>query len=298
MTATTHRTTGPTPLRALAMIEATRFARHPAFIVSSLFTLGVTLSFALTAKHGVGDLLSWTVVPAFFTGLPSVIIAARLTRSASAADEALGIAPESEATRTKALLLACLVPFSLGVAWLVETFVLIAIKGHFSGEWWFGTVPAKDVIAIMVGGGPIACLGGALFGVMLGRWVRFPGAPAVGMIGLMLGTLVIGGMFQNAFHLPTVHLAPFNSWQGGTESDGTAQYYPGSPAWCLLYELCLCATAAIAAVWHDHTARSSGLRKAIPVVSVVMVSAAVLTAVTGPRHTQVSPPNPIKISHS
>ena len=57
--------------------------------------------------------------------------------------------------------------------------VLVQVKGVSPQEWWFDTVPDWQVWSILLALGPVACLGGALLGVLTGRWLGFPGAAAV-----------------------------------------------------------------------------------------------------------------------
>ena len=74
-------------LRAMAGIEARRFARHPLFLLGAAATFVVTNLLVFNDRDQVpGDLLSWPVVPAFFTGLTSLIVAARLTRSTESSE--------------------------------------------------------------------------------------------------------------------------------------------------------------------------------------------------------------------
>ena len=109
-------TSTPASLRTMAGIEARRLARHPAFIVGVVLAFGVlVLLYVLDDDPHLGDLLSMPVIPAFFIGLPSLVATSRLTRSTEATAEAIGTAPGSEARRTAALALACLVPFAAGV---------------------------------------------------------------------------------------------------------------------------------------------------------------------------------------
>lgn len=290
-TTTTRAANRRGTLRTLALFETKRFARHPLFLFGAAMTLGLTLWFGV-GDDQPGDLLSWPVVPAFFTGVTSVIVAARLTRSSSTAEEALAISPESESTRTKALLLACLVPAAVGVAWAVLMFVETAINKPHPDEWWFGTVPNLDVIAIVLAGGPVACFGGAVVGVMIGRWLRFPGAPAVTMVVLVLWT-ALGQAPVESHDWGQLRLwTPWASFQSGTQSDHTQTLYSGGPTWYLLYAICLCATACIAALWHDRAARTATLKKAIAIVSIVGILSLTLAMTTGLQHKKISPPIP------
>ena len=287
---------GPS-LRVMATIEAKRFARHPLFILGALFTLVVTTLLQLNDHdHVPGDLLSWPVVPAFITGVTSIIVAARLTRSTEASEEAVGTAPGTEAQRTLALALACLVPFTVGLLWMVEALVIPAIWSPAPQEWWFSTTSDLQVICVLLAGGPVACLGGALLGVLTGRWLRFPGAPAVVALVVVIATM-LGMAPSDTSHSVLRMWAPWVSFHSGTNADGTATLYAGSAFFYVLYQLCLCAAALLAAVWHDRAARSRRLVQTFAAVVVVGVACLGLAMNTGIPHNQVSDPVPSKVQH-
>src|SRR5690348_10536493 len=125
---------------AMVRIEARRFFRHPLFVVGALASYVVTWLVAMSGPMP-SDVLAWTVIPAFFIGLPSLIAASRLTRSADAAAEAVTTAPSTEAERTLALAGACIVPFAAGLLWIVELFVALWVVGQpHPNELWLGTL--------------------------------------------------------------------------------------------------------------------------------------------------------------
>jgi hypothetical protein len=281
----------------MAGIEARRLARHPAFVTGVVLAFGVlVLLDVLTHDPYMGDLLSMPVIPAFFIGLTSLIATARLTRSTEATVEAIGTAPGSEARRTAALCLACFVPFTAGVVWMFTDVVLVALHGGAHPyEWWFGTMPDWQVWAIMIALGPVACLGGALLGVLTGRWLRFPGAPAVVVVALVAIDMV--GQMPVAYDgMPSARLwVPWSMFHSGSDTDGTATLFSGNAAFYTVYLLCLCAAAALFAIWHDRTARTRRLRGAIAGVVVIGLAALALAMTTGPDHNQPSKPIPYKV---
>lgn len=284
---------------AMVRIEARRFLRHPLFIVGALLTYVVTL---LVARGGQmpNDVLAWTVVPAFFLGLPSLIAASRLTRSADAAAEAVTTAPSTEAERTLALAGACIVPFAAALLWLAELFVALWVVGPPDpNELWFGTLSDLQVWAILIAGGPVACLGAALLGVLVGRWLRFPGAGIVAALAVLLGSMVANGVFTSN-HSSSVQglrlFAPWVSFHSGSNSDGTATLYAGNAVFYLGYTLALCALAVVGAVWHDRTARTSRLKTVLWVTVAVAVALFALAALTGPD-SFTSQPRLSKIDH-
>jgi hypothetical protein len=287
--------TGAPSLSTMAGIEARRFARNPVFLVSTALTLGVTLYMALAENDPhLGDLLSWPVVPAFFMGLPSILVAARLTRSTDAATEALDSAPGSEARRTLALALASVVPFTVGLVWLVEFLVLVSIDGAAPQEWWFATMPDQYVWAALIAGGPVACAGGALLGVLTGRWLKFPGAAVIVLVVTMVVCVLSMGPAQSG-HSEFRLWTPWAVMQSGTDTDGTASIYAGNMFFYLLYVLCLCVAAALVAMWHDRTARTARLKGLILGTVVVGLVSLGLAVTTGYERAQVSDPVPYKI---
>ena len=290
-------TTGSASLRTMAGIEARRLAKHPAFIIGNVLAFGVlVLMFVLDDNPDFVDLLSMPVIPAFFIGLTSLVATARLTRSTDATTEAIATAPGSEARRTTALALACLVPFAAGALWVGVQLILVAARGAHRYEWWFGTMPDWQVWAILLALAPVACLGGGLLGVLTGRWLRFPGAPAVVVVAVvaldMIGQLAIA--YEGASELRL--WVPWAMFHSGSDVDGTQSLLAGNPGFYLLYVLCLCAAAWLVAVWHDRTARTARLRGAIIGVTILGLAAVALAMTTGSSENQVSEPIPFQIS--
>jgi hypothetical protein len=288
---------GATRLGPMARIEAKRLARHPAFLIGNVLAFGIlALMFFLDDAPDFGDLLSMPVIPAFFIGLTSLVATARLTRSTEATVEAIGTAPGTEARRTAALALACLVPFVAGILWTAVQLVMAASRGVHEYEWWFATMPDWQVWSILLALGPVACLGGALLGVLTGRWLRFPGAPAVMVVLLVIISMVAQLPFAYESNSELRLWLPWAMFHSGTFTDGTAMLLSGNPAFYLGYLLCLCAGAALVALWHDRTARHGRLRLAIPAVAVIGLALLALAVTTGPEEPVKSEPIPYKVS--
>ena len=281
--------------RAMAAIEARRLARHPVF-VGGVVVAFVTLAllYLLDDREVFVDLLSIPVIPAFFIGLTSLVAMARLTRSTETAVEAVATAPGSEAKRTTALAIACLVPFAAGLVFTAVEIALASAKGVAPQEWWFGTMPDWQVWSILLALGCVSCLGGGLLGVLTGRWLRFPGAPAVVVVALVavgvVGQVPFGESDRSELRL----WLPWAMFHSGTMEDGTAILYAGNPAFYLGYLLCLCAAAALVAIWHDRSARTPRLRAAIGGVVVLGLACLALAMTTGSADNQISEPNPFQ----
>jgi hypothetical protein len=299
MTSVSTPAAGTAGLRAMAAIEARRLARHPAFVVGNVLAFGIlALVYLLDDDPALVDLLSIPVIPAFFIGLSSLIATARLTRSADVAVEAVATAPGSEARRTAALALACLVSFGAGTVFTATLLVLAAVKGVHPHEWWFTTMPDWQVWTILLALGPVACLGGALLGVLTGRWLRFPGAAAVVAVAVV-ALDIVGQMSVTYQDNAEVRLwVPWAMFHSGSEENGTQELLPGNPAFYLGYLLCLCVAAALVAIWHDRTARGPRLTGAIAATTVCGLACLALAVLTGPDTIRVSEVIPFQLEKS
>ena len=89
---------------------------------------------------------------------------------------------------------------------------------------------------------------------------------------------------------------PWAMFHSGTETDGSAMLLPGNPAFYLAYLLCLCAGAALVAIWHDRASRTGQLRFAVAAVAVVGLACLALAVTTGPEVPVSSEPIPYKVS--
>lgn len=282
--------------RAMAGIEARRMARHPVFL------LGVTLAFvvlglflATSKEEGVPDVLTLPLLGAFYIGLTSVIAAARLTSSTDVAVEAVATAPGTEARRTLALGATGIPAFLAGLAYSVVLVVVAQLQGVAPQEWWFPTLPDWQVWSMLLMC-PVACLGGALLGVLTGRWLRFPGASAVAVVALivvsLLGQLPILETSRSEWRL----WVPWAIFHTGTNTDGTQTLIAGNPGAYLGYLLALCALAALGAIWHDRAARTPRFRALVAAAAATAVVIVALAATTGNHENRDSDPNPSRVT--
>jgi hypothetical protein len=279
--------------RAMAVIEARRMARHPVFV------LGVALGFVVLGLYvvlvddetGVPVVLTLPLLGAFYIGLASVIAAALLTRSTEVAVEAVATAPGTEARRTLALAAAGIPPFLAGLVFSGALVVAAKVIGVAPHEWWFGTLPGWQVWSIVLVC-PVACLDGALLGVLTGRWLHFRGAPAVVVVALIVVTLLGQAPLLDTSSSEWRLWVPWAIFHTGDNADGTQTLIAGNPAAYLGYLLALGALAVLGAMWHDRTARTPRFRVLVAAVVAAALAFFVLAATTGNHDNWVSEPIP------
>jgi hypothetical protein len=278
--------TGPA-LKSLAVLEAKRFARHPLFLV------GVVLLALSTVPEFFADpvnvaLMGQPIVAAMTLGVFGLIVAARLTQSSQRSLDSLGAHPVPERTRTAALAVACLVPAAVALVWTGVMLAYFSANPPIPEAWWFDTLPAADIVSLYLAGAVIAAYGGSVLGVLLGRWVRWPGAPLVAAVLLVVVTIPGSGIVE-AFR-PYRQVMPWTAWYGGDNGAGADLYYQGNPRWWLAYTICLCVLGVIAALLHDRDLPRRRLVVVGAVVGALAAAFCIAAMTTGPQETRISPP--------
>lgn len=278
-TATASRPTAPPAspsesLAALARADAIRFARHPMFL-AGLAVLGLFGVVSLVAPRPDALPLEGTVLPAFFIGVFGFVAAHRLTTSLRRTGDLASTAPVGQQRRTIALCVACLVPMTAGLA-----FMLLQIG--YGMVWppedaveagrtvsWFRDESDVDILAALVANAPLAALGGPLLGVAVARWAPFRGSALLGVVILVFGTAF-------AWELPDPWnvAAPYINYSDSTVVGGktTASWLHdgvASHVWACVYTACLCGLAVIAALLRDQAHRRE-----------LLIAGGVLTALT------------------
>jgi hypothetical protein len=242
------------------MIQAGRFARHPLFLLGLAF-LGLNMLAMYDDSPTSPSAASEHVFVSFFVGVIGLIVAARLTRTEDRALALLPSAPVPATTRTLALVGACFVPASVGLlwfAWRLLTWVSMPPPGELVaafGGW-------GPILAFNIGGSVVTCFGGAVLGVAVGRWLRFPGAEV--LFALVLCVVVVfmvgGGLAQrsaNEWHIVylTATAMPWTDWVLIDRTDDLTLdlvgVRDGSPYGHLLYAVGLTGLAIWAAVMKD-----------------------------------------------
>ena len=286
MTTLADRAAPPTPmatLRTLAGLEARRYARHPLFLIGVAFL--VIGSFAggtaATGAPANPEQQVATILPAFFLGLLGVFVGHQLARSMAASTEAVEASPADGVIRTGALCLACLVPGAVALGWTACMSLVMALKA----------VPVSAALSsadrgAMIAASVVYAVGGPLFGVLVGRWTRFPGAGLVAPVVLVAWTFLgTFGLLMPASRLGTlIHLnAPFTSWVSSDGPNAPLWLAGGSPWWYLAYIAALCGLAATAAMLHEAVgARRSRLSRVLAVLAVLAVASLLLAAAPDP----------------
>lgn len=274
-------------VRTLALLEAGRFARHPLFLLGVALTVVNTVSLVRTEPVGVG-LMGEPIVPAMTLGVFGLIVADRLTRSTAPLLAELGGTPVPERTRTAALALACGVPAAVAAVWTVFMLTYFSANRPVPQAWWYDTLPVGDIVSFYVAAAVVAAYGGSVLGVVVGRWLRWPGAPLVVAV-LLVAVTIPGSGIVEAFR-PYRQVMPWTAWYGGDDGAGADLYYPGDPRWWLVYTVCLCVLGVLAALLHDRGQPRRRLLAVGAVVGAVAVAVSLLSMTSGPQETVVSPP--------
>jgi hypothetical protein len=252
--------TSQATLRQLALADASRYARHPLFVVSAVLAFVLTGLLAVISREP--DPVALTILPALFLGVFGFVVAQRLTTSLHRTGELVDALPSSRRLRTGALCLACLVPFATMVLCTVMIIVLTNLYPPVpvppgAPLVWFGHESWSSVLAILLATGPVAGLGGPLLGVVVGTWAPFRGSAAVGVVLLLVACSAPasageGPPLWRALP-PWAALSDEHAVHGKVVSSTLIAHL--SPVWDLAYVLLLCALAVVAALLHEREGR-------------------------------------------
>lgn len=220
---------------ALGRAEAWRMVRHPVALVG--LALGALVLVSVGNDSPVEAFDAPTTGPTWFVGV-FMFFAANLvaTRDRRAdAEELLAAAPADRFTRTLATVVA-----ALGPALVTAVAVVVAV-GTYELLGFFEVRPGFWHLAQ----GPVSVLGGALLGIMVGRWAPYPGVALLVMVAMYVWNNVTTG---------TTGWEPvgtFMAWAVYTDDGSWGGFVPGSPFWHVVYLAALCGMAAVGALLRD-----------------------------------------------
>lgn len=280
---------------AMAKVEALRYARHPVFLVGAVLAVVVTVA---SVNHPTDDVYTPPTNTAFFLGVFGMVVGFRLARSSERSAEAIASAPLSAQERVGALQLACLLPAALGLLSGIALLVLPDVKG----SWVYGTWPAHQRVAIVLGQTAVASLGGPLLGIAAARWLRFPGAVVVAPVVVVTWVVVLNARSawdpSSTGWLAARLLSPFALFHALDTDPGkphAVESWRGNPWFFLLWLVLLCAAAALLALLKDsEPATRDRLRRLLLVVVVAALAGYALAVATGPDHVTVRDVNGVR----
>ena len=204
-------------------------------------------------------------------------------------------APKSETVRTAAMCLACLVPTVTGLAIVLMHRATIAANPI--PEYLYGTYGSFDRFVITVVVPVVACAGGPLLGVAVGRWLRFPGAALLSVLVVLIWSNIAAyvpgnssrfghvdgsSLFARVLHMATPYTAFATGDGDGEHATRVMTSYTGSPGWYAVWTLALCGLAVCAALWRGAAGEVRRLvGRAFVVLVVIALVSLVLAVVNG-----------------
>jgi hypothetical protein len=270
----------------LARFEATRFARHPLFLIGCAANAALLVA---SMSHASDDIYGPAASPAIFVGLLGMVVAFRLTQSMHRAEAAVASTPSSPQQRVGALLAACAVPAVVGLA----SFLALLAFTNAKSQMAYGAFDDDSRYAIWFGQTAVACLGGPLLGIAVARWVRFPGAVLVLVTAVV--TWVICSQGWPATRQDSVPMlmwrvfTPFGFFTTIDDNPKQVESWRGSPWWFLAWLLVLCVLAALVALLRDAQGPTrTALLRGLGVVAVLGVVCYGLTVTGGFDHPMVT----------
>ncbi|HUR51295.1 MAG TPA: hypothetical protein VMZ11_04145 [Mycobacteriales bacterium] len=272
---------------ALAKVEMIRLAKHPVFLIG----FAANAFFLATSVGSSDDYYNPPITTAFFIGLFGMIAMFRLTRSMEKLEEAVGSTPTGIQDRVRALCAATALPGVVGVI----SFIALLAEVDASAPWALGAWSESQRVAIFFGEVVVACIGGPLLGVAAARWLRFPGAVAALVIGVLFVVLLGEGMADaHPQSRPLTLLRLVSPWAQFTsvnsEDDKLASWL-GSPAlWCG-WIAALCVLAVLGALLKGAEGEQrQKLVRAGAVVGLIGVAFLMLATFLGPDQPVLTSP--------
>jgi hypothetical protein len=252
-----------TILPPLVRQEARRLVLHPLFLVGFAVTLAV---FLVTMFHDEAhrDVISSVdSAPTFFAGVLGLFAANLVTTRdrRAGSSELLAPLPAREHERTRALILASLLPAAVTLV-VVMTFHSLYLVLDF-----YADLPSTGLLLQA----PVAVWGGCLLGVLVGRW-----APTRAAAVLLVVGLVSFNVWTESDN-PSRRLFGFmTSWLQWTTKSPNKEtpLIAGSPIWHVGYLTALCGLAVVAALL-----RTAPRRGGLLALGMVLAGAATLAGI-------------------
>jgi hypothetical protein len=239
------------------------------YLKSKLFWVGAALT-AVTAVIGVaGGDPRWSttgdgIAPAALIGLLGINIMAGLTRNSDRAAAAAGTVAVGQRTRSLALAAAVVVPATVGLAWFLLALVGYTLNPPDADAAAFGPVTETFIYASMFLQGVMACVGGPLLGLVVGRWLPRRGVAPVVSVVVVLVTMVLQPLFTWAEQWRQVWIWVHYYAPTGVEGDGDrAVALTGSPYLHIGYLTLLCVLGVLVSMYRDTEPDRTRLRTLI-----------------------------------
>ncbi len=225
----------------VASREGRRLVTHPLVLIGSgLYLAMIVVSSGQGPGSGYDGLVTG---PTFFLGV-FTYFATHLTASRPQRDhctEQHTSLPAPPLARTAGLCLAAVAP-ALLAAGLMGLVMLWSAAGRVDFAVW----PSPGELAA----GPLTVLGGALLGVMVARWVRFPTASVL----VILAVIVVNFTLSEATNRYEL-LGPYASFTVYVDNGSWGGRRAGSFGWHAVYLAALCGMAAAGALLRDARRR-------------------------------------------
>ncbi len=228
--------------REVGLVEGRRLMTHPIVLLGvALYCAVLVVSSGEGAGSGYGGLVTGQT---FFVGV-FTYFAANLVASRPRRDRCLeqhASLPAPPVARTAGLCLAALGSALLSAALLLATMAWFA-SGRVNLPVW----PSLGELATP----PLTVLGAALLGMMVARWLPFPTASVLVMVGVVALTLFLSEGVDDRYEM----LSPFVSFSLYSPDGSWLGRIPGSPGWHAVYLAALCGMAAAGALLRDARRR-------------------------------------------
>jgi hypothetical protein len=269
------------------------------YLRSKLFWVGAALTAVVTVLGLAGGDPRWSttgdgIAPAALVGVLGISVMAGMTRNSDRAAAAAGAVAVDQRTRTLALASAVVVPATVGLAWFLLALVGYNLNPPDADAAAFGPVTETFIYAGMFIEGVMACVGGPLLGLVIGRWLPRRGVAPLVSVVVVLVTIVMQPLFTWAEGWRQVWVWVHYYAPGGVDGDGDrAVALTGSPYLHIAYLALLCVLGVLFAMYRDPEADRMRLRKAIVTVAAVAAVVCVLSISGGFDEQQVNPiPSP------